>query len=73
MESPKILRGICEAVFQGSGVIVQDLAVWGGTRQTGRKLLEGKHGEEGSQGSVKLGKVLLRIVPEVVYWYWPVS
>ena len=47
--------------------------MWGGTRQTGWKLLEGKLEEEGSKGSVRLGKVLLRIIPEVVYWYWPVS
>ena len=60
-------------MFQGGGVIVQHLAVWEGIRQTGWKLLEGKCGEKGSQGSVQLGKVLLRVVPEIVYWYWSVS
>ena len=46
----------CDSVASGSV---------GGSGLTGWRLVEGKFGEEGSQGSVRLGKMLPRLVPKL--------
>lgn len=42
--------------------MVQHLAIGRGSGRTGWRLLTGKHREEGSQGSVRLGGELPRVV-----------